>query len=270
VDVPATSSLLPLTLASAGDVRNLSFTVRFDPALLQITGAQAGVGLPPGATLVVDISVAGQISVTIASAAPIAAGKVTLVNLVATVPNSAAYGAVEVVDIGNVFANQVAADRADDDALHVVGYIGDTNRNAKLDRDDVTLIQRNALKVDSGFAAWSYITPLMVGDVDGDGRLTTADASRVGQKMMGGAQALIPNVPTGIDVVFAPAPTAPTLPQIDFGGSFAGFSVDSTDPKFKKENWKKSFVTNMASSPANPNSGLKVTLNASVQSNAQS
>jgi hypothetical protein len=270
VDVPATASLLPLTLASAGDVRNLSFTVRFDPALLQITGAQAGAGLPPGATLTVDTSVAGQISVTIASAAPIAAGKVTLVNLVATVPDSAAYGAVEVVDIGNVFANQTAADRADDDALHVVGYIGDTNRNAKLDKDDVTLIQRNALKVDSGFAAWSNINPLMVGDVDGDGRLTTADASRVGQKMMGGVQPMIPNVPAGINVVFASAPTAPTTPQIDFGGSFAGFTVDSTDPKFRKENWKKSFVTNMANSPANPNSGLKVTLNASVQSNSQS
>jgi hypothetical protein len=77
-------------------------------------------------------------------------------------------------------------------------------------------------------------------------------------------------VPAGINVVFAPAPTAPTTPQIDFGGSFAGFTVDSTDPKFRKENWKKSFVTNMANSPANPNSGLKVTLNASVQSNSQS
>ena len=45
----------------------------------------------------------------------------------------------------------------------MVGYIGDTNRNARLDTNDVTLIQRNVLKVDSGFAAWSYINPLLVG-----------------------------------------------------------------------------------------------------------
>jgi len=266
VNVPATASLLPLTLASAGDVRNLSFTVRFDPALLQISGAQAGSGLPAGASLTVDTTVAGQITVTIATATPIAAGRVTLVNLLATVPATAPYGALEVVDIGNVFANQSAADRADDDALHVVGYIGDTNRNAKLDKEDVTLVQRNVLKLDSGFAAWRYINPLMVGDVDGDGRLSTADASRIGQKMNGYLRPEIPDVPTGITVVFAPPPAAPTLPQIDFGSTFSSFTVDSTDPKFRKENWKKAFVTNMANASPNPNATLKVSLDVSVQS----
>jgi hypothetical protein len=263
--VPAVNQNLPLTMTSAGDVRNLSFTVRYDPALLQITGAQAGSGLPSGATLTVDTSVAGQITVTIASASAIAAGKVTLVNLVARVPETAAYGAVEVLDIGQVFANAVAADRADDDALHVVGYVGDTNRNAKLDINDVTLIQRNVLKVDSGFAAWSYINPLLVGDVDGDVRLTSADASRVGQKMNGMARPEIPDVPTGINVVFAAAQPALTLPQIDFGSDFAGFTVGSSDPRGNRDNWRRAFVTNLAGISANPNSGLRVTLNAAVQ-----
>ncbi|HMY50495.1 MAG TPA: Ig-like domain-containing protein [Rhodocyclaceae bacterium] len=266
VDVPATGKYLPLSLSSAGDVRNLSFTVRFDPSLLAITGAVAGAGLPSGASLNVDTSVAGQITVTIASATPIAAGKLTLVNLVARVPDTAAYGAVEVVDIGNVFANQTAADRADDDALHVVGYIGDGNRNAKLDKDDVTLLQRNSLKLDSGLAAWSYIDPLLIGDIDGDGKLTTADASRVAQKIAGVARPEIPDVPAGLKVNFATAPTPPTAPVIDFGSSFAGFTVGSSDPKFKKENWKKAFVTNMATSSTNPNANLKVTVDASVQS----
>ena len=218
-----------------------------------------------GASLSVDTSVAGQITVTIATATPIAAGKQTLVNLVARVPNGAAYGAVEVVDVSNVFANQSAAERADDDALHVVGYIGDTNRNAKLDKEDVTLIQRNGLKMDSGFAAWSYINPLMVGDVDGDGRLTTADASRVLQKMNGVARPEIPDVPTGINVVFAPAPPPLTTPVIDFGSNFTGFSVGSNDPNWKRENWKKAFVTNLAGSTSSPNSGLQVTLGASLK-----
>ena len=265
VDVPAAGKYLPLTLTSQGDVRNLSFTVRYDPSLLEISAAQSGAGLPVGASLSVDTSVAGQITVTIATATPIAAGKQTLVNLVARVPNGAAYGAVEVVDVGNVFANQSAAERADDDALHVVGYIGDTNRNAKLDREDVTLIQRNGLKMDSGFAAWSYINPLMVGDVDGDGRLTTADASRVLQKMNGVARPEIPDVPTGINVVFAPAPPPLATPVIDFGSNFTGFSVGSNDPKWKRENWKKAFVTNLAGSNSNPNSGLQVTLGASLK-----
>mgnify|MGYP000875126227 FL=1 len=77
----------------------------------------------------------------------------------------------------------------------------------------------------------------------------------------------IPDVPTGINVVFAPAPSTPTLPVIDFGSSFTGFTVDATDPKFRKENWKKAFVTNMANTAANPNAALKVSLDVSVQSN---
>jgi hypothetical protein len=146
----------------------------------------------------------------------------------------------------------------------VVGYIGDTNRNAKLDRDDVTLIQRNALKIDNGFSAWSYINPLMVGDIEGDGRLTTADASRVGQKMNGVTRPEIPDVPTGINVVFAPAPTAPAMPQIDFGGSFAGFTVGSTETAWRRENWRRAFVTNMAAPVVSPNSSLRVTLGTSA------
>ena len=265
VDVPAAGRYLPLTLSSVGDVRNLRFSVRFDPTLMQITGALAGAGLPGGAALAVDTSVAGQITVAIASSTAIAAGKVTLVNLIARVPDTAAYGAVEVVDIGDVVANANSVNAADDDALHVVGYIGDTNRNAKLDRDDVMLILRNAARVDSGFAAWSYISPNMVGDVDGDGRLTTADASRVGQKMNGLLRPEIPDVPTGIPIQFAtPLPTF-TLPQIDFGTSFTDFTVGSTDPKWQRGNWKKAFVTNMADSTVNPNSSLKVTLDAAVQ-----
>ena len=272
VNVPAAGKSLPLSLSSEGDVTNLSFTIRFDPAFLRITGAEAATGLPPNATVTVDTKVPGQITVTIASATKIAAGKVTLVNLIAKVPDTAAYGAVEVVDIGNVFANNnlTPADRADADSLHVVGYIGDTNRNAKLDKEDVTLIQRNALKVDSGFAKWSYISPLMVGDIDGDGRLTTADASRVGQKMNGVLRPEIPDVPTGIQVVFATPQATLSLPQIDFSSSFTGFTVGSSEQKWKRENWKKAFVTNMAGSSVNPNSSLKVTLGASVQASLQS
>ncbi len=36
---------------------------------------------------------------------------------------------------------------------------------------------------------------------------------------------------------------------------------------FRKENWKKAFVTNMANTAANPTAALKVSLDVSVQSN---
>ncbi|HMV69683.1 MAG TPA: cadherin-like domain-containing protein, partial [Myxococcota bacterium] len=46
---PSSSSLLPLTLTSAGGVRRLEFGVRYDPALLSIADVVAGAGLPGAA-----------------------------------------------------------------------------------------------------------------------------------------------------------------------------------------------------------------------------
>ncbi|RDE49393.1 MAG: hypothetical protein DVS81_16730, partial [Candidatus Accumulibacter meliphilus] len=66
----------------------------------------------------------------------------------------------------------------------------------------------------------------------------------------------------------APASSGQTLPQIDFGDSFTSFAVGSDDPRNKRENWRRAFVTNMANNSINPNSRLQVTLAASLQSTA--
>ena len=67
-------------------------------------------------------------------------------------------------------------------------------------------------------------------------------------------------------------PSAARSARYDFSLASAGdvrnlsFTVDSADPKSRKENWKKAFVTNMANTSANPNAALKVSLDVSVQS----
>lgn len=202
-----------------------------------------------------------------------AAGKITLLTLQARVPDSAPYGSRQLLDLSDLRGNGQSLPEADDDALHIVGYLGDTNRNAQLDKGDVTLLQRNALRLDNGFAAWTLLDPRLIGDIDLDGRLTTVDASRVTQEINGVDRPEIPNVPVGLPIVFAPPPAAPTqagtgqsLPQIDFGSRFVGFTVGSDDPRARRENWKKTFVTHLADNSVNPNSQLRVTLKASLQS----
>jgi len=64
--------------------------------------------------------------------------------------------------------------------------------------------------------------------------------------------------------VFATPQPGLTLPTIDFSGDFAGFTVGSSETRWKRENWRTAFVTNMASPSVSPNSGLKVTIGTSL------
>ena len=197
VDVPAANFAgLPLSLTSNGDVRSLRLEIRYDPRLLLITDAKAGSGLPVGAGLQVDLSQIGLVRITIESASALAAGKVTAVVLTAFVPVDAPYQAKHRIDISAVRINGNLVECADDDALHVVGYIGDTNASQKYEKDDVSLILRAALKMDSGFAAWDDVSPLIVADIDGNSALTATDGTRVSQEMSGVNRAEIPDIPT--------------------------------------------------------------------------
>jgi hypothetical protein len=225
--------------------------------------------LPADATLDFSGSLPGELRVHLSSLTAIAAGTVTLLDLVASVPTTAPYGAAQILDIDAVSVNGQALNGADDDALQVVGYLGDGDANGRVDRRDVMLIQRNAANADSGFAAWSVVDPRLLADVDLDGRITGRDIVRIGQEMNRYDSALIPNLPTTVPLTFTPAQAWPapassgqTLPQIDFGDSFTSFAVGSDDPRNKRENWRRAFVTNMANNSASPNSRLQVTLNA--------
>ncbi len=196
VDVPAAAFAgLPVTLMSQGDVSSLSFQIRYDPTLLSITGAHAGSGLPPGATLTVNVSQPGLAVINIESPGNLAAGKLQLVNLVATVPFDAPYQAKQRIDIGAVTINGQLVECADDDALHVVGYLGDTNASQTYELEDVTLIQRMAVLLDNGFTAWDDVSPLMVADINLNTVVSSTDASLVYQEMSGYDRPEIPTIP---------------------------------------------------------------------------
>ncbi|MCB2028923.1 MAG: hypothetical protein KDH18_09745, partial [Rhodoferax sp.] len=197
VDVPAfPQGGLPVTLTSDGDVRSLQFEIRYDPALLQILQASGGRDLPAGATLDVDLTQPGLARIAISSATPLTAGALQLVTLAATVPFDATYKSLHRIDIAAVTINGALVECADDDALHIVGYIGDANGNMTYELDDVQQIQRMAIRYSTGFSAWDDISPLIVADIDGNGYVTTLDASRVYQELAGHDSPLIPDIPS--------------------------------------------------------------------------
>lgn len=222
VNVPASSSGLPVNFTSAaGGQRQLSFDIGFDPALLTISGASAAATLPQGTTVQFDLLPAAQglatarLTVTLPQGSTLAAGTQRLVDLQAMVSAGAPYGAVQRLDlllrsVDGVVQSSVL--NPADDAVHVVGFFGDGNRDARYSSADVTLLQRVITRTDPGFAAWNRVDPVIVGDIAGGGTLNSIDGTRLAQEVaflngtLGSAdRPEIPPIPAG----FVPPLAAP-------------------------------------------------------------
>ena len=194
VDVPATQQRLPVTFASAaaGNVRSMVFTVGFDPALLDITGAVAGAALPAGSTVSFFREAAAgggqqaRITITLPGSTALPAGALRLVDLVATVPTAAVYGRTQFIDLTVTQINGSAplpGGVAEDDALHIVGYWGDTTGDARYGADDVSLLQRVIVRLDNGFSYWRNLDPVLIADIAGGGTLNSLDSGRLQQEV---------------------------------------------------------------------------------------
>jgi Bacterial Ig domain/PKD domain/Cohesin domain/Matrixin len=180
VELPGAACGLPVRFTSSGGVKNLTFTLDFDPSLLTITGATAGTDLPKGAKIEFAIQAGphglAQARITITATKAIASGTVELLRLTAKVPGTARYGATEIIRLAVVSINNAPAAVAADNALQVVGYLGDADRDGHCTARDVLDILRVATKLDNGFSAWSTVDPRIIGDVNGSGTITLLDA----------------------------------------------------------------------------------------------
>ena len=197
VNLPANGAGLPILLNSTGNVNTISFTLDYDPAKLSVTGAELAAGLPAGTGLTATQTSTGQWSFTVTAPSNFAPGKLSLIKLIAEVPVGAAYGGGEVLDIGNVVVNNGGITALDDDGLHLVGYFGDTTGNGAYDNPgDSQLAQRVASKLDSGFTAYPNTDPVVIADINGDGALSSVDASRLKNRSMGRTDPAIPALPS--------------------------------------------------------------------------
>lgn len=193
VDLTANSTVdVALPVRATGlNVQGVNFELIYDTALLQINGGLPGV-LPPAAisavrsgwtviaSQTVDLNGIATLSVAVFTSNPLTAftGTENVVNLVATVPSSAAYGASQILRLANSEVNNDTA--LDDAAFQKVAFVGDANGSGILPSssppnaytaEDSTLIARVVVAAmgATGFRATPLVDPAIVGDASGNG-----------------------------------------------------------------------------------------------------
>lgn len=204
VDVPATATGIPLTVSDTAGVRSISFSLHYDPAMLQITGAQLNAAAPAGAEVSVGTEVAGIATVSFTSPVDLPAGAFDFASLVATVPttNAAAlYGASQVLDVQSLTVQNAAGDTLPSAAasgIHLASFFGDVSGNGRINASDAALVARHAALIDTGFVASPLVAPTIVADISGNGRVNASDASKLAQFAALLPVPEIPAVPGGV------------------------------------------------------------------------
>jgi len=196
VPVTGTNTGIPVTLSDGAGVTNVDFVLEYDPKLLLVTGVLKGTDLPMDWTVVTQgLSTTGRVAVSVAGPSPLAAGALEVARIEAEVPEDAPYGTLGILSVSEVTIDGSQAAMGDS-AVHVVAYLGDASGNQSYDSADADPISRVAVGLDSGFAAYRVIDPVIVADVSGDGRLSPYDAALVLQKAAGQDVLEIPPLPS--------------------------------------------------------------------------
>jgi hypothetical protein len=127
----------------------------------------------------------------------------------ATVPRGSAamptpYRAKDLLHLSGVTINGSADNVATSDALHVVAYVGDADGNGSYTSADAVLTTRVALQTDDGFAAYPLIDPVIIADTDGSGFVPADAPLQINEAGVGFATANLPSPPIPSGVIFLP------------------------------------------------------------------
>ncbi len=177
-DNPAVpGSRLAINLSDATGVVSITFDLHFDPTQLSLSGASLPSGFPENWALSFGKSGDGDLTVTLAGAAPLSGTNIPIALIDAFVLNTAKYGASEELSIDNIAINTksaggpILAPAIGDTAVHVVAFLGDADGSGIYTGFDAAEIARVANHTDTGFHTYPTIDPVIIGNVTGTGTL---------------------------------------------------------------------------------------------------
>ncbi len=198
-----TGTGIPLTLANATAVTSVTFTMSYDPTLLNITGVS-------GANLTLVSNTGGLATFSYTNAMP-QNGTVILGQILADVPNSAAtnYKAKELLHIGSPVINGTNSTVRSGDGIHINAYLGDVSGNGIVNGADVNSISFIPGGGFTGFNAFPLADPVILADVNADNLVNSTDLGQYNRFVANLAAPTIPVPPTGLTyTATGPDPTS--------------------------------------------------------------
>ena len=148
-------------------------------------------------------------------------------DLTATIPNKfnqAIYKAKEVLAVSGVSGDGLLSVMGAS-GIQVVAYPADASGDGAYAGNDAALVGRVSGGIDTGFADFPLVDPVIIADVAGEGVVTANDASQVGQIAVHRTVPNITRIPAGAQVLpsSAPDPTVslPTELSMNADGSLS-------------------------------------------------
>ena len=236
---------IPIALTSALGVTSGTFTLQFNPTLLNITAVAPSAALAniAGASFtLVTNTVAGTsgtlvLSLSSPTRLSTASTAFTLGSLLATVPLSATatYGATQLLHFSSELLNGTAGPImvVGVDGVQIAAYLGDvTDAGGPLSLQDATAISvvgsgvpNTAAQTIPGFTAFPTLDPILIGDVSLQGIVNQTDAGAITQQVGGTARPTIPYAPIGLLVTpvvpdaFLPTGAGPRTSTVNHGST---------------------------------------------------
>jgi hypothetical protein len=156
----------------------------------------------------VNTSVPGQVVISLSSPSQLSFfnAPFTLLNLTASIPESAAYTEKHLLTIASATANSATGllPVIADDALHIAAYFGDVDASRSYNSADLPAIQRVLTGSNTGFGSYRNADPLIMADLSADGAMRSDDASLMYRLIQSLAVPSVPTLPSGI---VSPPPT---------------------------------------------------------------
>ncbi len=249
------ASGIPITLYNAANVTDVTFSLTYNSALLNISGALSGNANDATASLTLVTNAGGVATFHYTDANPQSAtalAPLVLGDIVAVVPSAAGAAALslyqtkELLQLGNIVINQGAVSGTlAANGVHVNAYFGDVNGDKVIDGLDKLNADNIAQGRSTGFSAYVQLDPVIIDDVAADLSIDAGDVSALDSFVARLHPAQIPMPPTQLlasdanyvnpSSIHSPSAADPTLSLVTrgltaLGSPVVSVNIDHPDP----------------------------------------
>ena len=226
IQVPAPNPGIPISISDGTGVTSVELTLQFDPSLLKIIGFVPGSALPAGSSVLPELTDTGKLTFRVTSPTAMTPGPLELLRLVSEVPHTSTYGATGLLDIRNLSINNGSMAATADDGVEAVAYFADVTGSRTYSALDASRILRVVVGIDTGYAAFPAIDPVLLSDVTGNDALSALDGTRVLQEVVGLDRPEIQAITPVIQMQLANDTGASSTDKLTFDPTITGTARD--------------------------------------------